>query len=149
MEITNHKSEITNEPRSPWVGAVNIFKDKDGNMLLMKRSKQSKVYPGYWCLVGGFLNWGETGEEGAKREAKEEIGVEIEIKRFVGRFYNTSHPLKKNVISLPFYSKIISGTPHPAQPEECEDVKWFTPSEIRNMELAYDHKQILEDDGFI
>jgi len=124
---------MQNEQRSPWVGAVNIFKNNDDKLLLMKRSGKSKAYPGYWCLVGGFLDWGETGEEGAKREAREEIGVEVKIEKFIGRYYNTPHPFKKNVISLPHYSKITSGTPHPAQPEECSDVRWFTPKEIKDL----------------
>ncbi len=140
---------MKNKNRSPWVGAANIFINDDGNLLLMKRSQNSKTYPGLWGLVGGFLDWGETGEEAAKREAKEEIGVEIEVIKFIGRYYNTPHPTKDNVITLPHYSKIISGTPHPAQPEECEDVKWLTPNEVRNMKLAYEHKQILADEGLI
>ena len=132
-----------------WVGALNIFVNKKGQILLMKRSKQSKVYPNIWGLVGGYLEWGETGAEGAAREAKEEIGVKVEVERFTGRYYNTSHPYQIIVISLPHYSKIVSGKPHPAQPEECSDVKWFEPKKIRKMELCYDHKQILEDEKLI
>lgn len=129
------------------VGVSNIFVDENGHLLLMKRSDDCTTFPGYWGLVGGYVDPGETPEEGAIREAKEEIGVEIEVIKFVGRYYNTPHPHYKNVIGLPHYSKIVSGTPHPAQPEECSDVRWFFPEEIRAMELAYDHKQILEDEG--
>lgn len=131
------------------VGVSNIFVDEKGRLLLMKRADECFTYPGYWGLVGGFIDPGETPEEGAMREAKEEIGVEIDVIKFVGRYYNTPTPSYGNAISLPHYSKIISGTPHPAQPEECSDVKWLTPEEIRNMELAYDHKKILEDEGLI
>jgi len=133
----------------PWVGALNLFINKKGQILLMKRSKKTKVYPNTWGLVGGFLDWGETGAEGAAREAKEEIGVEVKVERFTGRYYNTSHPYKIIVVSLPHYSKIVSGRPHPSQPEECSEVKWFYPKEIRRLELAYDHKQILEDEKLI
>jgi len=146
--MRNQKSEMRNKDHA-WVGALNIFVNKKGQILLMKRSKQSKVYPNTWGLVGGYLDWGETGAEGAAREAKEEIGVEVKIERFTGKYYNTSHPYKIIVISLPFYSTIVSGRPHPAQPEECSDVKWFDPKEIRKMELCYDHKQILEDEKLI
>ena len=147
-KIKNPKSKITNNDH-PCVGALNIFINKKSQILLMKRSKISKVHPNTWGLVGGFLEYGETGAEGAAREAKEEIGVEIEVERFTGHYYNTPHPSKNNVISLPHYSKIISGAPYPAQPEECEDVKWFEPKEIRKMKLAYDHKKILEDEKLI
>jgi len=133
----------------PWVGALNLITDKEGKILLMKRAEQSSMYPGYWGLVGGFIDWGETGEQAAVREAKEEIGVTIKVNRFIGRYYNTPTPEKSTVITLPHHSEIVEGTPYPAQPEECSDVGWFTPEEVRQMKLAYDHKQILEDEGLI
>ena len=131
------------------VGASNIFVDEMGKLLLMKRADECVTFPGFWGLVGGFIDPGETPEEACIREAKEEIGVRIEVIKFVGRYYNTPHPNYKNAIGLPHYSKIISGTPHPAQPEECSEVKWFRPEEVRGMDLAYDHKQILTDEGLI
>ena len=140
---------MTNQADHQWVGAVNLIVDDEGKILLMKRSQSSKAHAGKWGLVGGFIDPNETGEEGAKREAKEEIGVDIDVQKFIGRFYNTPHPTKGIIIALPFYSKIIAGTPYCAQPEECSGVKWFIPEEIRQMELAYDHKQILTDEGLI
>lgn len=131
------------------VGSSNIFVDEQRRLLLMKRSDNGNIFPGYWGLIGGFVDAGETPQEAAVREAKEEVGVEIEVLKFVGRYYNTPHPNYKNVIGLPHYSKIISGTPHPAQREECSDVRWFSPEELKKMELAYDHKKILEDEGLI
>lgn len=131
------------------VGVSNIFVDENGHLLLMKRSENCTTFPGYWGLVGGFIDPGETPKEACIRESQEEIGVKIEVIRFIGRYYNTPTPHYQNVISLPHYSKILSGTPHPAQLEECSDVRWFLPEEVRSMELAYDHKQILVDERLI
>ena len=75
--------------------------------------------------------------------------LKIEVEKFIGRYYNTISPKKGIIISLPHYSKIVSGTPHVAQPEECSDVRWFSPEEVSSMDLAYDHKQILRDEGLI
>lgn len=139
-----------NKADHPWVGVDNLIADDKGRILLMKRSDNSKSYPGYWGLVAGFVDWGETLEEALKREAMEEAGIEVEIIKFTGKFYDTPgrHPTK-TVISLPFRTKIVSGTPKANQPEECSDVKWFTPKEVRVMELAYDHKQMLQEEGLI
>ena len=137
------------QPDHPWVGSANIILNDEGHILLMKRSKESVMYSDTWGLVGGFIDWGETAAEAAKREALEEIGVEIEVEKFIGRYYNTISPKKGIIISLPHYSKIVSGTPHVAQPEECSDVRWFSPEEVSSMDLAYDHKQILRDEGLI
>jgi len=131
------------------IGVSNIFVNEQGYLLLMKRSDDCASFPGHWGLVGGYIDSGETPEEAAIREAKEEIGVDIEVLKFLGRYHNTPSPHYGNCISLPHYSKIIAGTPHAAQPEECSDVKWFSPEEIREMDLAYDHNKILEDEGLI
>lgn len=132
----------------PWVAVNTIIRDGD-KILLMQRSETDSTFPDYWALVGGFMEWGEKVEETIVREVKEEIGVDVEIEKFSGRVYNTPHPSRGIVISIPFYTTIVNGTPHPAQVEECKDVKWFLPEEIRKMELAFDHKQILQDEKLI
>ena len=78
---------MPNQNDHPWVGCVNIITDNEGRILLMKRSEECSMYPGYWGMVGGFIDWGETGAEAAKREAKEEIGVEIEVEEPASRVY--------------------------------------------------------------
>ena len=130
------------------VGTVNLIVEK-GKILLAKRSKLSFVYPGMWCLVGGFVDYGEKAEDGVRREAMEEAGVEVEVIRFSGHYYNSPSPTQKNVITLPFYTQIKSGKPHASQPEEVSEVKWFLPQEIRKMELMKSHKEILEAEGLI
>lgn len=132
----------------PYVAVNTIIRD-GGKILLMQRSETDSTFPDYWGLVGGFMEWGEKAEETIVREVKEEIGVDVEIEKFSGRVYNTPHPSRGIIISIPFYTRITKGDPYPAQPEECKDVKWFLPEEVRKMELAFDHKQILQDEGLI
>jgi len=134
----------------PYVGVDNIIVNSEGKILLIKRSDKSKNYPGYWGLVGGWIEWGETVEDALKREAREEIGCVIKVERFTGKYYDTKgrHPTKTS-ICLPHISKIIDGTPIVNQPEEISEVKWFSPNEIKSIELAYDHKKMLEDEGLL
>jgi 8-oxo-dGTP diphosphatase len=61
------------------VGAV-VFGDED-RILLIKRGKAPHY--GRWMVPGGTLEWGETLEEAAIREVREETGIEIEIETFV------------------------------------------------------------------
>ena len=76
-----------------------------GKILLIKRAENINTFPGFWGLIGGFIDWGETVEDALKREAKEEVGVEIEVVRFTGRYYDKKgrHP-KRTVICLPHIS---------------------------------------------
>jgi len=61
------------------VGAV-VFGAAD-DILLIKRGKAPHY--GRWMVPGGTLEWGETLEEAAIREVREETGIEIEIETFV------------------------------------------------------------------
>lgn len=64
-----------------------FIKNKQGKVLLLQRSEKSS-YPGYWQLVEGKLEEGETPVETIRRETKEELGVEIVQAEFNNVFYN-------------------------------------------------------------
>ncbi|MEO0101898.1 MAG: NUDIX hydrolase, partial [candidate division WOR-3 bacterium] len=51
--------------------AVDIIIEYQGKIVLIKR----KNYPFGWALPGGFVEYGESVEEAARREAKEETGL--------------------------------------------------------------------------
>ena len=53
-----------------------IFNQKK-QILLLKRSKDESVFPGYWDIPGGTLKDGEDPADGAIREAREEAGIDI------------------------------------------------------------------------
>ena len=52
-----------------------------GDVLLIRRGKEPHY--GRWMVPGGTLEWGESLEQAAVREVREETGVEIEIEAFV------------------------------------------------------------------
>ena len=56
-----------------------VIQDDEDSVLLTKRSQRMSVFPGAWVLPGGHIEVGESLEECAVREIKEETGIEIEI----------------------------------------------------------------------
>jgi len=91
---------------TPKVGTdAAIFNDL-GEILLMERADGSG-----WCLPCGFVEPGETPVEGILREAREETGLEIAVKRLVGIFTRT--PSAKNgphtIVSIVHLCEVVSG----------------------------------------
>ena len=134
----------------PYIGVDAIIINDEGKVLLQKRSANNQFFPNHWGLVGGWMEWGETVEDALKREAQEEVGVEIEVVKFIGKYYDAldRHPTKTSV-ALPHICKIVSGKPRVNQLSEFQDVGLFDPKEIEEMTLYYDHKQMLKDAGII
>lgn len=129
-------------------GVPVIIKNSKGEILLGKREKDAPCYPNMWGLPGGIIEYNETIEQTAKRELKEEIGINVRIIKY-GKPFNQL-PKKQcpiHSINIPVYCKIQKNKPKPKQ--ETSEVKWFKPKQIKKMNLAYSHKEILKQEGII
>ncbi len=58
----------------PKHAAGTIYVAPDGDILLLRRSKDEANFPNHWALPGGGMDEGETPEQTAEREAREEMG---------------------------------------------------------------------------
>ncbi|KKS42110.1 hypothetical protein A3H03_00600 [Candidatus Kuenenbacteria bacterium RIFCSPLOWO2_12_FULL_42_13] len=63
------------------VAVTALIINKEGKLLVVKRSMREIAFPGRWALPGGKLEDNETVMEGLKKECKEEVGIEIENKK--------------------------------------------------------------------
>lgn len=98
-------------------GAVVV---QDGKVLLAKRKGRSA---GMWGSMGGHVEPGETPAQAAKREAMEELGIEIGDLRFAVCASLTKDDAQ--VIDISFTAKIISGEPRICEPDKVEEIGWF------------------------
>jgi mutator protein MutT len=101
--------------------AVYVVK-KDGKFLFVQRSKQKKTLPGAWAFASGTVEEGETIEEAAKREAMEEVGVEVQpVQTFATR------DLPEAGVTLHFVlCGLVAGQPKPVEKHEIENIAWHT-----------------------
>jgi len=96
---------------------------RDGERLLLARGPQFK--PGVFSALAGFVEPGETLEECAVREVREEVGVEIANLRY---FSSQPWPFP-NSLMVAFFADYAGGTIMP-QPGEIEAAGWFTPDAL-------------------
>ena len=147
-KITNFFIKVL-KPRIVTASVPVIIQNKNKEILLGKRYKRNILYPGYWSLLGGIIEYGETPEMAATREIKEELGVEIKILKEAKRTYTFLSNKKYGIqsVGVVLYAEIIKGSPKPKN--ETKEVKWFKPKEIKKMNLAYNHKEILKGEKLI
>ena len=106
----------------PRVGVAAIV-IKDNRVLLIKRKNVHGA--GSWSTPGGHLDFGETPEECAIREAEEEVGIKITNVRFVAATNDVFEELGKHYISLWMEGTFLSGEPRIAADYEIADFGWF------------------------
>ncbi|WP_340614969.1 nucleotide triphosphate diphosphatase NUDT15 [Xenorhabdus thailandensis] len=109
------------------VGVI-IINDK-GEILLGKRTSQ---HAPYWSIFGGHVDPGESFEECAIREIKEEIGLTIQDPKVYGICNNleTYREEGKHTVSVCLLAQYTGGEPQLMEPEKCEQLMWCDPNHL-------------------
>jgi 8-oxo-dGTP diphosphatase len=99
--------------------------EKDGKYLITQRRKTA-VLPGLWEFPGGKVEPGETEEEALRRELRERVGVDVEVK---GRMAQRLHRYDGYSVELSLYQTEIFAGQEP-QTLRVADVRWVASSEF-------------------
>ena len=67
-------------------GAGVILTDNQGKILLQHRDNNTSWYPNHWGIFGGQIEKDETPEQAARREIKEEVGIELTDLKFFKKY---------------------------------------------------------------
>ena len=118
-----------------------IFTFHEGKLKILLIQRGIEPFKGDWALPGGFVRMDETVEEGARRELKEETGVDCShIKQF-RVFSAPDRDPRERVITVPFYALIkwqeVEGA------DDAMNAEWKDADSLP--ELAFDHKEIIEE----
>ena len=110
---------------------------KDKKILLIKRKNQP--FQGKWALPGGFVDYGESLEESAVREAKEETSLDVDLKTQFHTYSAPDRDPRQHTISTVY---IAEASGQPKAQDDAKDVRIF---KNKLPKLVFDHKKILND----
>ncbi|WP_407392571.1 NUDIX domain-containing protein [Methanobrevibacter sp.] len=115
--------------------------NEDLNFILIKR--KNDPFKDYWALPGGFVEYGESVEDGAIREAKEETSIDIELIDLVNVYSKPDRDPRGHTISVVFTAK--GDFNQKKADDDASDINIFSPNQLDEINIAFDHKQIIND----
>ncbi len=113
---------------NPKPVAAAIPVDPDGRIVLLRRGFDPGA--GLWTFPGGFVDLGESVEDAARREAIEELEIDLELGPVVGVYSRPDDP----VILIVFAARTDQS---PQTTPEATEVRAFAPQELPWDELAF------------
>jgi 8-oxo-dGTP diphosphatase len=123
------------------VGAV-VF--KDGRVLLVKRGRPPAK--GLWAIPGGGIELGETLQQAAEREIKEETGIVIRAGEPILTFDMVERDPQDRVrfhyVIVDLAAEYVSGEPQPG--DDAADARWISARELDNLALSAKTRKLLK-----
>lgn len=132
-------------------GVYAFIINKEGKVLLQKRSGRKKLWPNKWDVsVGGHVQAGELGRQTLIRECKEELGIDItddDIKFLVSStsVYNNKGYINNHYDECFLINKDVNIKDLKLQQEEVSDAKFFSTDELLER-IMNNYNEITEKD---
>jgi len=121
---------------SPYPAVDIIIRTKAGVVLI-----ERKNYPYGWAIPGGFVDYGETVEHAAVREALEETGLRVKNLKLFGVYSDPKRDPRGHIISIVFTA---TATGAPRASSDAAGIGVFTKKTLPK-QIAFDHKKVLKD----
>ena len=127
--------------KSPSVTADIFIFDDELNFILIKR--KNNPYKDYWALPGGFVEYGESVETAAVREAKEETSIDVELKNLVNVYSEPDRDPRRHTITVAYTAR-GDFTKRKAD-SDAKEIAIFSAKKLDEIKLAFDHREIIAD----
>src|SRR5687768_15641029 len=126
-------------------GCAAIIWDAAREKILLTRRSDN----GRWCLPGGRMEAGESASEACAREVLEETGLRVRVTRLIGIYTSPDFVIEYadgnrfQIVAMSFEADVIGGTLTTS--EETTEFGYFTPDEIKSMDLVEHHVPRIAD----
>ncbi|MEA2030849.1 MAG: NUDIX hydrolase [candidate division Zixibacteria bacterium] len=124
---------------SPTLAVDTVIVYPDGDVILIERG--FGPFKGSWALPGGGVEIGETVEQAAVREAKEETGLDIKLDYLIGVYSDPKRDPRGHTVSIVFRATPVGGELQ----ADTDAAKVIRTGDYLNMSLAFDHDSIIRD----
>ena len=124
------------KPRNPFP-TVDIIIEMDGGIVLIKRKNE----PHGWAIPGGFVDYGESLEDAAIREAKEETSLNIKLIRQFHTYSDPSRDPRFHTITTVYIAKADG---FPAGADDALEARIFNEDSLP-APIVFDHAKVLGD----
>ncbi len=101
-----------------------VMVEQDGRVLMIKRAMSPGR--GSWCFPGGFIEMGETPQQAAIRECKEESGYDVEVTGLVDVYSYVDY--RGSGVLIMYKGNVVGGEAYPG--DDAEDVRFFGQNEL-------------------
>jgi len=124
-------------PRQPAPTVDVVIELESGGIVLIER----KHPPPGWALPGGFVDYGERAEDAARREAREETGLDVELTALLGVYSDPARDPRGHTLSAVYVGR-AHGAPRAS--DDAANAGVFDESTLP-APIAFDHATILAD----
>lgn len=130
-------ADLTFSMRTPLLAVDAVIFFQDGIVLIKRKNPP---FEGRYALPGGFVEVGETTEDAARREAKEETGLDIELLCLVGVYSDPNRDPRGHVVSICYLAR---GNGNLRSGSDARSAEVFIRDNLPP--LAFDHGKIIGD----
>lgn len=121
-------------------GVVILLESTDGQIAFQLRDDNPEImYPNYWGLFGGWMEAGESPQQTAVREIREELGCTLDVPKLVYLKVHTDGEVKSHILQYPITNELQDVTL-----TEGQTMRFMTLADIQDCNVIPRHREILE-----
>ena len=137
------EKQFTYKHPHPSVAAdVVVLSPDGGEMSVLLIQRKNEPFKGCWAFPGGFMEIDESAEAAARRELKEETGIQVGQIMQVGAYTKVDRDPRGRVVSIA-YVAYLDKRIEPQAGDDAAKAQWFPINALPD--LAFDHSTILKD----